>query len=100
MGEIKLRRVKRQEYGKGGVPYIVTHDGRTIRYHDPAIKVHDTIKYNVVTSKIEDYVKFDVGNVCFVTAGNNMGRVGVVVNCERHPGSFDIVHVKDKAGHS
>jgi small subunit ribosomal protein S4e len=25
--------------GKGGIPYIATHDGRTIRYPDPNIKV-------------------------------------------------------------
>ena len=35
----KLCKVKRQEFGRGGVPYIVTHDGRTIRYPDPEIKV-------------------------------------------------------------
>ena len=34
----KLCKVKRQQFGKGGVPYIVTHDGRTIRYPDPDIK--------------------------------------------------------------
>jgi hypothetical protein len=26
--------------GKGGIPYIATHDGRTIRYPDPDIKVY------------------------------------------------------------
>lgn len=35
----KLCKVKRMEFGKGGVPYIATHDGRTIRYPDPEIKV-------------------------------------------------------------
>ncbi len=35
----KLCKVKRLEFGKGGVPYIVTHDARTIRYPDPEIKV-------------------------------------------------------------
>ncbi len=35
----KLCKVKRMEFGKGGVPYIATHDGRTIRYPDPDIKV-------------------------------------------------------------
>jgi small subunit ribosomal protein S4e len=35
----KLCKVKKLEFGKGGVPYIVTHDGRTIRYPDPDIKV-------------------------------------------------------------
>jgi hypothetical protein len=35
----KLCKVKRLQFGKGGVPYIATHDGRTIRYPDPEIKV-------------------------------------------------------------
>lgn len=35
----KLCQVKRMEFGKGGVPYVATHDGRTIRYPDPDIKV-------------------------------------------------------------
>lgn len=35
----KLCKVKRQQFGKAGVPYITTHDGRTIRYPDPDIKV-------------------------------------------------------------
>ncbi len=35
----KLLKVVRQQFGKGGVPYIATHDGRTIRYPDPDIKV-------------------------------------------------------------
>lgn len=35
-----------------------------------------------------------------ITGGRNLGRVGTVVNRERHPGSFDIVHVKDSQGHT
>jgi ribosomal protein S4E len=34
-----LVQVTRQQVGKGGVPYIATHDGRTIRYPDPDIRV-------------------------------------------------------------
>lgn len=34
-----------------------------------------------------------------ITGGRNLGRVGTVVNRERHPGSFDIVHVKDSQNH-
>ena len=30
--------------GKNKIPYIVTHDGRTIRYPHPDIKRHDTVK--------------------------------------------------------
>lgn len=35
----KLLKVKKVQLGAKGVPFLVTHDGRTIRYPDPAIKV-------------------------------------------------------------
>lgn len=81
-------------------PLLVTHDGRTIRYPDPVIKVNDTIQVEIATSKILDIIKFDSGNLCMITGGRNLGRVGTVVNRERHPGSFDIVHIKDAQGHT
>jgi len=80
------------------IPYVVTHDGRTVRYPDPVIKANDTIKLDLATSKILDSVRFDVGNLCMVTRGANQGRIGVMLHRERHPGSFDIVHLKDRRG--
>ncbi len=47
--------------GQKGVPHIVTHDGRTIRYPDPLVKVNDTVKVGIATGKIEDFIKFDSG---------------------------------------
>jgi len=35
-----------------------------------------------------------------ITGGHNLGRVGIIQSRERHPGSFDIVHVKDASGHT
>jgi len=96
----KLCRVKRVQVGPKGIPFLVTHDGRTIRYPDPLIKVHDTIQFDIATGKIMDFIKFDVGNLVMVTGGHNLGRVGTITSRERHPGSFDIVHVKDSQGHS
>ncbi|KAI1723432.1 ribosomal family s4e domain-containing protein [Ditylenchus destructor] len=98
--QFKLCKVVKISIGPKGVPYIVTHDARTIRYPDPHIKIDDTVVVNIDTGKITDYVKFDSGNVCMVTGGRNMGRVGIVGHRERHPGSFDIVHVKDSVGHT
>merc|ERR1712088_817468 len=66
----------------------------------PLIKVNDSIRVDVTTNKIMDFIKFDTGNICMVTGGHNTGRVGIVMNRERHQGSFDIVHVKDAAGHT
>jgi small subunit ribosomal protein S4e len=91
----KLCKVKKIATGARGVPYIITHDGRTIRYPDPSIKVNDTIKFDIDQGKITGFVKFDTGNVVMITGGRNMGRVGVITHRERHVGGFDIVHVKD-----
>lgn len=91
----KLLKVKRMAVGARGVPYIVTHDGRTIRYPDPLIRANDTVRFDLEQNKITDFVKFDTGNVCMITGGRNMGRAGVIVHRERHIGGFDIVHVKD-----
>ena len=78
----------------------MTNDGRTIRYPDPLVKNSDTIQLDIATSKIVDCLKFEVGNLCMVTGGHNLGRVGIITNRERHPGSFDIIHVRDSAGHT
>jgi small subunit ribosomal protein S4e len=40
----KLCKVINKSIGPNKVPYIVTHDGRTIRYPHPDIKKNDTIK--------------------------------------------------------
>lgn len=94
-------RVKRNSAKVGqqqAIPYIVTHDGRTIRYPDPAIKIGDTIKFEIKTNKITEIVPFEIGNVCMVTKGANTGRVGILTRKELHPGTFDIAHLKDKNG--
>jgi len=95
----KLCRVNKQEMTAKGIPYISTHDGRTIKYPDPLAKVNYTIKVDLATGKMVDFIKFEIGNLCMITAGRNTGRVGTIASIERHPGSFDIVHVKDSAGH-
>jgi len=96
----KLCKVKRLAVGEKGIPYVTLHDGRTVRYPDPLVRVNDSVKLDIESGKITDFVKFDVGNVVMVTGGRNLGRVGVIVHRERHPGSFDIVHIKDAVGNA
>lgn len=93
--QYKLCKVKKLQVGAKSVPFVVTHDGRTLRYPDPLIHVNDTVRVNLESGKIEAFVKFEVGNVALVTGGHSMGRVGTITNRERHPGGFDIVHLKD-----
>ena len=96
--KFKLCRVKRKEVGPNKIPYIVTHDGRTIRYPHPDISVNDTIKLDLLKNEIVDFAKFENGNIAYCISGNNIGRIGVLVGRDRHLGSFDIVHVRDARG--
>lgn len=94
----KLCRVTKMAMGRGGVPYLVTNDSRTIRYPDPKINVHDTVKVNLATGRIVGFVRFEIGNLCMITGGRNTGRVGIIVRREKHAGSFEIVHIRDAVG--
>jgi small subunit ribosomal protein S4e len=96
----KLCRVKRILRGPKATPYCVTHDGRTLRYPDPDVKVNDTVRLDIATGKMIDHVKFEAGNTVMVSGGKNIGRVGTIVSRERHPGSFEIIHLKDAVGHT
>jgi len=97
-GRYKLCRVVKVGVAQKGVPFLVTHDARTIRYPNPDIKVNDSVILDIESGAITDHVKFDTGNLCMITGGHNLGRVGVISSRDRHPGSFDIVHVKDATG--
>ncbi|KAH0882634.1 hypothetical protein HID58_058730 [Brassica napus] len=63
--------------------YALTY--RIFRYPDPLIKPNDTIKLDLEENKIVEFIKFDVGNV--------------VLNREKHKGSFETIHIQDSTGH-
>jgi len=96
--KFKLCKVKKAELTTKKIPYLVTHDGRTVRYPDPLVKVDDVVKIDIATGKIIDFIKFEMGNVAMITKGRNSGRVGTILHVEKHPGSFDIITVRDTAG--
>lgn len=96
--KFKLCRVNKTALGRGAIPYVVTHDSRTIRYPDPAVRVNDSVKVDIATGKIIGHLKFEVGNLAMIIGGRNVGRIGVIVRRERHPGAFDIVRMRDAKG--
>jgi len=96
----KLCKVTKKGTGNKGTPFLLTHDGRKIRFPDPNIKVGDTIKLNLETGKITKHVKFAPGNLCFITGGHSRGRIGEIHDREKHMANFDIVHVNDVSGES
>ena len=44
--------------------------------------------FRLEASKITEFIKFDTGN-----RDASLGRIGVITKRDRHPGSFDAVHV-------
>ena len=91
----KLCKVTRRSMGPKRIPFITTADGRTIRYPNPHIKEHDSIKINIETGEIIEYYKYKIGAPVLIVGGNNIGRAGFIEKIEKHPGSYEIVYIKD-----
>merc|ERR1711879_117423 len=96
----KLCKVKKIFVAGRKVPTMVTHDGRTIRYPDPKVKVQDSVKVDIATGKMSEIFSFQLGCLVMITGGRNAGRVGTLLHVERHDGSFSIVTVKDAKGNT
>ena len=91
----KLCKVIKKAIGPNNAPYIVTHDGRTIRYPHPDIDLNDTIKFNLETNQIDLWYKFEQGATVYLFGGKNIGRIGTIQHVSKHDAGFDIVHIKD-----
>eukprot|EP00980_Cylindrotheca_fusiformis_P004014 scaffold880_cov132-Cylindrotheca_fusiformis.AAC.10 len=98
--QYKLCRINKIFVGTNKVPCAVTHDGRTLRYPDPDLKVNDSVKVDIATGKMSDIIPFDLGAMVMITKGHNCGRVGTLMHIEKHEGSFAIITVKDAKGQS
>ena len=95
----KLCKIVRYEIGANKIPYIITHDARTIRYPDPAITVGDTIQYDFEKGVVEKHFKLAVGHKALVTSGNNLGRIGLIQSIVKKMGNVAVITIKDEAGH-
>lgn len=74
----------------------MTQDVHTVHYPDPFIQVKGTIQIDLKrTGKITDFNDLDTVNMCMIMGGANLGRIGVISNRKGHPGSFDVVQIKD-----
>jgi len=96
----KLCKVTQKRIGKEKVPHIVTHDGRTVRYPHPDVQINDCVKINLGTGAVDGIVKFQNNAIVMITGGNNIGRIGHLQSLEKHPGSFEIAHVRDASGNA
>jgi small subunit ribosomal protein S4e len=97
---IKLCKIKKRVMGQNKVPYVVTHDARTIRFPDPSVRLYDTVKVDLTTGQITDTLKLELGKLVLVTGGANRGRVGIINNRTRLQGAFDMINIRDANGNS
>jgi small subunit ribosomal protein S4e len=91
----KLCKVTQIGVAHNNVPFIITHDARTIRFPHPDIKVLDTIKLNLETGEIDCFYKYEQGATVMINGGKNVGRIGTISHISKHDAQFDIVHVRD-----
>lgn len=96
--QFKLCRIQKKAVGANSVTYLVTHDGRTLRFADKDIKIHDTIRYNVETGEVGERYNMAVGNLAYIFNGTNRGRVGIITTITHFPGNHDLVNLKDERG--
>ncbi len=98
--KFKLCKIIKKAIGPNKICYLVTHDGRTLRFSDPDININDTIKFNLETKEIEDFYKMNLNNVVYISKGNNRGRVGIISHIARFAGNYDLITIKDQKGHT
>ena len=96
---IKLCKVMNIVAQTGRIPVAVTHDGRRLRYCSPNLAIGDTVVLDMKENKVTETIKGKVGRIAMVTGGANRGRIGEVTHIDRHPGAFDIAHLKDENAH-
>jgi small subunit ribosomal protein S4e len=76
----KICRVVKKSVGPNKIPYLVTHDGRTLRFVDENIGVHDSVKLNLKSGEVEESYKMTLGGMAMISHGNNRGRIGTVTH--------------------
>ncbi|SBS95516.1 cytoskeleton associated protein, putative [Plasmodium ovale curtisi] len=96
--DYQTKKVKKVILRKGKLSIAITHDGRSIPYIHPEVKVNDTIRLDLESGKVLEHLKFQVGNMVMVTAGHSVGRVGTILSIDKNIGTYDIIHVKDSRG--
>lgn len=85
----------RHKMTEGNIPYTCSIDGFNFRFVDPAVEITDTVKVDISTKKVVEYLKFEPGNVAFVYSGSNTGRVGVIKRIEKLRNGDANVYLED-----
>lgn len=94
--EAQFRLTKVMSKGEDqGVPFTRTLDGYNFRFVDPAVSISDTVKVDIKTNKVVDYLRFEADKIAFVFGGSNTGRVGVIKRIEKLRDGKTFVYLTD-----
>lgn len=95
----KLCKVEKKQVGANGITYLVTHDGRTLRFVDKEVGMNDTVRLNLDNGEVTERLPMVVNNLAFIMNGSNRGRVGIITHISHFDGNHDLVTLKDAKGH-
>ena len=98
--QYKICKIVKKQMGPNKIPYVVTHDGRTIRFLDNNIKINDSIIYNLKERTVTKQLPFNIGAIAMISDGSNRGRVGSIVHISKLDGDHDLITLKDSLGHT
>ena len=83
-----------------GIPYTRTLDGYNFKFVDPAVNIGDTVKIDIGSNKVIEYLRFETGHIAFVFSGSNRGRVGSIKRIEKLKNGSSFVYLEDANGKS
>jgi len=74
----KLCKIKDKSFVKGGKMQLHLHDGRNILVKKDVYKTKDTIILNLENNKIKSCLKYEVGNLAYITGGSHTSEVAKI----------------------
>jgi len=95
---IRIVKKYKAKYGRANA---IAHNGWTLAYPHPSIKVNDSVKVllgDKQDPEKQEVIKFKVGAEALCIGGRNKGRIGIISHRTKIPAQQDLVRVTDKKG--
>lgn len=93
--DLKIFSIRGKTLLKNGVVQLSLHDGRNI-VGDNTYNVHDTILYDLNKKEIREHIPFKKGTLGFVVKGNNVSKMGKIVEIDKRETGHSTVTLENK----
>jgi len=93
--DLKIFSIRGKTLLKNGVVQLSLHDGRNI-VGDNTYNVHDTILYDLNKKEIREHIPFKKGTLGFVVKGNNVSKIGKIVEIDKRETGHSTVTLENK----